>query len=99
MDIYCPRCGEPWEIDSLHELIEEQIAVIGPISNEEYEDRFNQKRKEFRSVGCNVFNTKHNVPANRNVAAISQVAFDLMGDDIDGIASMMDDAEAMGLFE
>jgi hypothetical protein len=19
MDVYCPRCGEPWELDSLHE--------------------------------------------------------------------------------
>lgn len=55
MDIYCKRCGEPWDMDTLHDEI------------------------DYRCDG--------RTPEG-----------DAFGDDLDGVASDLMDAEAMGLF-
>lgn len=76
MDIYCPVCGEPWAIDELHEVPDKHFALA---------------QRRFRSEGCAVFGSRHNDPADRGRAATAAVLFDLLGDDIDGIASLMDE--------
>ena len=40
MDIYCPLCGEPWDMDELHEVEDTD---------------FDTARKRFRRDGCVVF--------------------------------------------
>ena len=37
MDIYCRHCGEPWEIETLHD----------------FDDTFQQRAKLFAKLGCN----------------------------------------------
>lgn len=81
MDIRCPKCGEPWEIDSLHEVDGMTFA---------------QARKKFYKVGCEVFDSSHGYD-DSNASLIAQMGQELMGDDVDGLASMMDDAEFFGL--
>ena len=76
MDIYCPLCGEPWDMDELHEVEDTD---------------FDTARKRFRREGCAVFASSHNKPADSETAEKSAVLFDLLGDDIDGIASLMED--------
>jgi hypothetical protein len=87
MDIYCSHCGEPWEIDSLHELI-----VAEGISPD-----FSSARKRFYLYGCGAFEkgtpvkcTHSPVTSKKNLDAYSALQ-DVLGDDIDGLASMYDD--------
>jgi len=45
MDIYCKRCGEPWEIDSLHDVADSspmRRSRIGPRSPRPNTDRFSR---------------------------------------------------------
>ena len=75
MDIYCPKCGEPWDHDELHDIPGVTYA---------------QASKRFRRVGCEVFDTKHGeVDVNR--AEQAAVAYDLFGDDLDAAATTFDD--------
>jgi hypothetical protein len=101
MDIYCPRCGEPWDIDSLHDQIVERgydyeaAKLKFPDSTERqtaYEKEWwNPIMDQFRREGCgSVFYCKCE-PRRTLVTAAAQAAFEIMGDDVDGIASMMDD--------
>jgi hypothetical protein len=39
------------------------------------------------------------VPADRGKSNIVSEVYDLLGDDMDGAAAMLEDAELMGLFE
>lgn len=80
MDIYCTRCGEPWDTDSFHDVDGMSWdAAIGA----------------FRRQGCAVFGIKcERVTSAR--ATASAALLDLMPDDIDGVASMLDDCDAMG---
>jgi hypothetical protein len=90
MDIYCPRCGEPWDTDEFHYLAEELGTT------------FNDTMTQFARKGCEVIpEQSHNPYAqlDHRRALVAAVAFEIMGDDVDGIVAMMDDAEALGLWE
>lgn len=62
MDLYCPRCGEPWEIDCLHEEAElrfggaaEYLRERGENSTaaqKRYGEIFDEVSEEFRIQGC-----------------------------------------------
>lgn len=86
MDIRCPICGEPWDIESLHD------------EAEWLDETFDKVRKRFYSDGCGkVFGVPSCERSTDNAATIAALAYDLMGDDVDGIASMLEDADFMGL--
>jgi hypothetical protein len=80
MDIRCPVCSEPWDLDELHAL--EGVA-------------FDEAREKFYAEGCGLtFGSKECAPANDEAsrrAEVSRVLADLLGDDIDGIAAMEED--------
>ena len=84
MDIRCSKCGEPWAIDSLYDLTAEN------------ESTFDLERGRFYSLGCEAFGTGHGevMPMAAEIAGMLQ---DIMGDDIDAVASELEDAEYMGL--
>lgn len=77
MDLYCPRCGEPVELDYLqHE-----------VSPEERDEFWN-------GTGCSACKGKE--PARRPFRAdLAGALRDLLGDDVDGIAAELEDAEYM----
>ncbi len=79
MDIYCPVCGSAWDPDELHEM-NEWVGV---------DLTYAQAARRFRQDGCAAFGLPHE-PINRQVAEASAVCLDLLGDDIDAVASMMD---------
>ena len=84
MDIYCPKCGEPWDMDSLHDMVEDGLASS-------YQDA----RKKFSVNGCKALGTSHG-SADVEVRGLrasdaSAALFDVLGDDVDGIAAMMED--------
>jgi hypothetical protein len=83
MDIRCPFCSEPWDIDELHD------TDFGS---------FDKARKAFYENGCGyVFNNgKTCAPVNneqRDRAMLSVILYDILGDDVDGIASMEADLD------
>jgi hypothetical protein len=87
-DIYCPVCGEPTELSEFHEV--EGMT-------------FKQATDKFYEVGCEVvYGTKCEKPASSRQslrAEASSMLADIMGDDLDGIASGLDDAEYFGMFD
>ncbi len=76
MDINCPKCGKPWDVDELHE-------VEG--------HSFREAHRIFAKSGCALFGTRCSEVPDLDKAAMSRAAYDVLGDDVDGIASMMED--------
>jgi len=119
MDIYCVRCGSAWDMDTLHDVIDERVAagMFQPLDkpteysgpeyhnySKAYAKYYDTVRDDFYTRGClslTGWNTEHCVPdSNANTRSMfMSAAIDMMGDDLDGIASMMEDAEYMGVFE
>lgn len=119
MDIYCTRCGSAWDMDTLHDVVDERVAAgifapldkpstyVGPEYDayaKEYAKRYDAVRDDFFTRGClslTGWKTDHCVPGKRGNmrSTVMSAAIDFMGDDIDGIASMMEDAEMMGMFD
>jgi hypothetical protein len=85
MDIFCPRCGEPLDHDELHE--------VEGMSYQEASQAFRTKGCEGIGFRCNIFNQL------KSNAMIAQAAYDILGEDMDGAASMFDDAEFLGLMD
>jgi len=78
MDIICPKCSEPMDLDELH-----YMGVP-----------FDEARRIFFEKGCNwLYNGKECAPTygDNEVGEKSAVLYELLGDDIDGIASMLED--------
>lgn len=79
MDIRCTICGEPWDVDELHD-------VPGRT--------YKQAVSAFRSTGCAVFGSTHGMVGDDTAdeaAGISAALFDILGDDVDGIAAELAD--------
>lgn len=73
-DILCPRCTEPWDIDSLHDAV---VEGRYPTFDEAY--------RTFRTSGCgHVFGTRP--CTDRSVVGLHELA-ELLGDDIDSYAA------------
>lgn len=86
MDINCPKCAEPIDNDELHE-----IAGM-------YDMTYREVVAEFSLMGCNALDMEHNKATMGSAKAqVASAMFDLMGDDTDGVAAMMDDFEMMGM--
>ena len=117
MDIYCPKCGEPWEMDSLHEEAQARygvpyhVPVADPFAarrelnpaydGEAYSRVYTEVSQSFRSNGCEAlteaYGSKCSTPSEStgNFGLRPQDAasalYDLLGDDMDGAAAMLDD--------
>ena len=76
MDLYCKRCGEPWDYYGV---------MHGDLTDEE--------RERFRKgEGCPACYGKavEKKPFRAELAAVME---DVLGDDLDGVAAEMEDAE------
>jgi hypothetical protein len=98
MDLLCPKCGEPWDNDELHEVTLDEV-------NECLNDHglpsidgvsYHIASKLFRSYGCEVFGCSHGAALPKESLELVAMTYDLLGDDMDGAASMLDDAEYLG---
>lgn len=91
MDIPCPRCDEPWDNNSFHDEAAE--------SNRTY----TEVTRDFQSRGCHALETAFGSMicerSNSFRSMATSAMFDLCGDDIDGVASLMDDFEYMGMLD
>jgi hypothetical protein len=88
VDLYCRICGEPWAIDSLHDAAEDLQKSFKDVS------------REFRSKGCEALGlpacagppseATDSTYGLRPQEAASAL-YDLLGDDVDGAAAMLED--------
>jgi len=88
MDIYCPRCGEPWDHDTLHE-------EVGARVSEGRKASYATVAAEFRRRGCEALES-YGAPCNpegigSGYAEAASALYDLLGDDMDGAAAMFED--------
>lgn len=108
MDIACTFCGEPWDIDSLHDAAKERLdrlrdtlgeADYPPEGLPTYERVFAQVRTDFLRRGCKALGEAHTEPRLTTRATVASALADIMGDDLDGMASALEDAEYMGILD
>lgn len=76
MDLYCQRCGEPWD----------QYGVYNGDMDEEEKKRF------LKGTDCPACHGKE-VKERPFRATLAAAMTDILGDDTDGIAAEMEDAE------
>lgn len=82
MDVYCQKCGEPWDVC--------ELADGDP----------RDKKRFLRGEGCECCGWGRNAPrgfAKSGRAMAMSACADLLGDDVDGMAAMMDDFEYLGV--
>ena len=104
MDITCPRCSEPWDMDTLHDAIEAKHpdkpwqGGNGTYSETAYDPYYKAMSSEFRAKGCGVafadFMGQPPTPCSRvddDRTQAARVLYDLLGDDLDGAAAMLED--------
>lgn len=79
MDLYCQKCGEPENFMSTR-----------------MDFTFTERKKFDAGVGCPACKWGKDAPKKRPFRSeLASMLTDILGDDIDGIASEMDDAEWM----
>ena len=84
MDIYCSRCGEPWDMDVLWDIADEHDVT------------YNKAHKLFIKQGCQAVDPGIECYVRNNqISAMYTVLADLMGDDVDGIAATLEDFERL----
>ena len=96
MDLYCQRCDEPWDVCYVGggDMDEDSLPEdFGP-DGEKPSARFK------RGDGCPACHWGKDAPEKQSLRGVAMSAMaDLLGDDIDGMASMMDDFEYMGMLD
>ena len=81
MDVKCRFCTEPIDIDELHSIAEEAGQT------------FKQVELAFRQKGCTGIGYTHNIIDAETLGkgkTMGELA-DLLGDDVDGIAAMIEE--------
>lgn len=86
MDIYCVRCGEPTDIYELHDRADRAGASFTMVQNEYY-------TRGCEALGYPKCEREDALGGDGRISASLAMStmVDLLGDDIDGIASMMED--------
>ena len=85
MDIFCPKCGEPWDTDTLHEYVKEWRHL-----GTTYAD----VRSRFQREGCGNTFAGWRVkcePVATGRAEMARAVYALLGDDLDGAAATFED--------
>lgn len=90
MDVLCVYCREPWDTYELHELENPETGEKIP---------FEEAYKLFQKYGCGLFDwawdgeelkkCPHGKTRKNDIAAV----YELLGDDVDGAASLFDELD------
>lgn len=97
-DVLCPTCGEPWDLDCLHDEAEARVSEQPHLSTEAYSKVFDDVRRDFYARGCAALATAYGpgsvcTPRRIDRTAAAMAAYELCGDDLDGAAAMLEDFE------
>ncbi|MDD5038680.1 MAG: hypothetical protein PHN78_05125 [Dehalococcoidales bacterium] len=101
MDLYCKRCGEPWELD----YVQHDMTILERVDFNTGKGCPSCKGKQIcdKKEDCSEcehqqgdrFSCRLNMFKRPFRAEISAVLTDMLGDDVDGLAAEMEDAEYM----
>lgn len=97
MDIYCGRCGEPWDNDSLHERVDELLADGELIDGRP--PTYGRVSEDFIRRGCVALGGPPCQRTGSRRAAISQALMEEFGHDLDGVMAELDDFDYLGLLD
>ena len=87
MDIYCPICSEPVDVDEFRYVADERGLPVSQVRSEFYQD------------GCVALLASCNASTvGSDRARIAAEVYGLLGDDIDGAAAFLDDIDTLGVF-
>ncbi len=97
-DVICPRCGEPWDMDCLHDEAGEHYgATYGEPGyvGADYQKVYQQVSADFRTRGClaltEAFGPQTCVPVASHSTMVAQAMYELLGDDLDAASVMTED--------
>lgn len=88
MDIRCPICADPVEIDYLHDIADDTGTT------------FKKVYSQFVSQGCAALNNgrRPSYCQRTDHGTLVSAMMDIFGDDIDGLAAIFEDIEYAGGF-
>lgn len=89
-DVRCPICGEPWDIDCIHEEVEARVE-------DKRRATFDSVYAEFRKDGCKTIGSRCSGTLDNGRRVLISELLDFAGDDVDGACSDLADAEFLGL--
>lgn len=97
MDLYCPKCREPWDNDSLHEEVQARVEHAGYEGLPSDGITYSVVYREFTEKGCSALITafgaqdcNSEAPSDAGLAALYEFA----GDDSDFAASLASDYDS-----
>lgn len=79
MDLLCPICLEPWDNDTFHEVAQETDSTYQAVTT------------RFRRSGCGALGTTHGDHRDAARSQAVETIYGLLGDDMDGAASLIED--------
>ena len=86
MDTRCRKCGEPWDVLG----ITDEAEGMGLTPTELH--------RKFSTEGCRALGEECNEETlGSDISLIVSALSDLLGDDVDGLASELDDLEYYGI--
>ena len=87
MDIYCPQCAEPIDMDYIHDVVADRHAAGDTVAT------FDTVYRSFIRTGCLAIGGRHTDPPVADDDTIMDIRsiYDIIGHDADGCASMLDD--------
>ena len=101
MDVYCPKCGEPWDHDTIHDVAGAEYGVeygAEGYDPDEYQVHFRATQRKFQAEGCVALGGECG-PASEATDPVfgltrqdaAAALYEILGDDMDGAAAELQD--------
>lgn len=90
MDVFCKHCGEPWDIDCFHNA-SRQFQKIYSLFRKHGCPVAEQALEDMHPIEMVLKNCDHKPIIEQDLLDAVDLTQDLMGDDVDGAASLLDD--------
>lgn len=93
MDLYCQRCDEPWDLWHVNNEMDQEPDDYAP-------DGTRPSARFRKGEGCPACDWGKKAPKQQSLKGMAMGAlYDVLGDDEDGIAAMMDDFDFAGMLD
>ena len=101
MDVFCPKCGEPWDHDTIHDVAGEEYGVpygTPGYDPDEYQVHYRAKQRDFQARGCVALGGECGPASTRRDPVFGLTAqeaagalYEILGDDMDGAMAELQD--------
>ena len=95
MDLYCQKCDESWDVCYVGGGDMDKDSMP-----KDWDGEIKPSQRFKAGDGCPSCNWGKSAPKHQSLRGeVMSLMADMLGDDIDGMASMMDDFEYMGMLD